>query len=231
MGMKNGWPIGVGYFAVAFALGIAAKKAGFTPWQAAGMSALIHASAGEYAGIMMVQMGAGYLETAVMELIANARYLLMSFSLSQKVDERAPLWQRLVMANYVTDEIFALSVARTGSLDPFYTFGVAAVASPGWVIGTFLGVVMGTVLPANVVSALSVSLFGMFLAIIIPPARKSRVLGVFIVLAMLCSYLGSVLPGVKQIGGGVRTIVLTVVLSLVAAVFFPHAEEESEVAP
>ena len=109
-----------------------------------------------------------------MEFVANARYLLMSCALSQKLSPDTPLWQRLLIGYDVTDEIFGISISVPGRLNPYYTFGAIAIAVPGWSVGTYLGVLMGNILPANVVSALSVGLYGMFIAIIIPPARKSK---------------------------------------------------------
>ena len=120
-----------------------------------------------------------------MTLVINARYLLMSAALSQRLGEETTFLQRLLLGYCVTDEIFGVSVSYGPRLDPVYTWGAFCAASPGWVLGTLLGVLMGSVLPARIVSALSVGLYGMFLAIILPPARKSRVLAVIIVLSML----------------------------------------------
>ena len=129
-GIRNGWPIAVGYFAVSFALGIAARNVGFTALQATVMSALFNASAGEYAAIMMAGTGASVLEAVIMEAVANARYLLMSFSLSQKLDPSLSTGHRLLLSNYITDEFFALSVAVPGYLNPFYTYGMISLAAP-----------------------------------------------------------------------------------------------------
>ena len=224
-GIRNGWPIAVGYFAVSFALGIAARNVGFTALQATVMSALFNASAGEYAAIMMAGTGASVLEAVIMEAVANARYLLMSFSLSQKLDPSLSTGHRLLLSNYITDEFFALSVAVPGYLNPFYTYGMISLAAPAWAIGTGLGVIVGNVLPARVVSALSVSLFGMFIAIIIPPARRNKVLAGFVFAAMALSGICAFAPVLKEISTGTRTIVLTVILSLVAALLFPVEEE------
>ena len=151
-GMKNGIPIGLGYFAVSFTLGIAAKNAGMTALQAAVTSALINASAGEFIGFTLIAANAGYLEVMIMEAVANARYLLMSCALSQKISPKTGLLHRMLMGFYVTDEIFGVSVAQK-ELKPIYSYGVISMAAPGWTIGTFLGVLMGNVLPLRVVSA------------------------------------------------------------------------------
>ena len=148
-----------GYFAVAFTLGIAAKNAGLTAFQATLTSLLINASAGEFVGFTLMAAGAGYLEVAVMELVANARYLLMSFSLSQKLRPETGMLHRMLIGWYVTDEVFGVSISAPGYLNPYYTYGAVALACPGWALGTCLGVLMGNILPAAVVRALSVGLY------------------------------------------------------------------------
>lgn len=230
-GIKDGIPISLGYFAVSFTLGITAKNAGLTALQAMLASFTLNASAGEFAGFTLIAAGAGYLEIAVMEFVANVRYLLMSAALSQKLPPGTPLWQRLLIGYDVTDEIFGISIAVPGRLNPYYTFGAIAIAVPGWSIGTFLGVLMGNILPANVVSALSVGLYGMFIAIIIPPARKSRIVAGVVVLSMAASFAFAKLPLVSGISSGVRTILLTVVISALAAALFPVKEETHATEP
>lgn len=224
-GMRDGIPIALGYFAVSFTLGITAKNAGLTALQAMLASFTLNASAGEFAGFTLIAAGASYLEVAVMEFVANARYLLMSCALSQKLAPDTPLWQRLLIGYDVTDEIFGISVSVPGRLHPYYTFGAIAVAIPGWSIGTYLGVLMGNILPANVVSALSVGLYGMFIAIIIPPARKSRIVAGVVAISMAASFAFAHLPLISQISSGVRTIILTVVISGIAALLFPIKED------
>ncbi|MGN1345473.1 MAG: AzlC family ABC transporter permease, partial [Eubacteriales bacterium] len=169
-GFRDGIPIGLGYFAVSFSLGIAARNAGLTAVQGFLASFFTNASAGEYVGFTIISIGGTYIEMAVMTLIANARYLLMSCALSQKFHETTALLHRLIVGFYVTDELFAIAVARPGYLDPYYSYGAILIAAPCWGLGTALGILMGNLLPLRVVSALSVALYGMFLAIIIPPS-------------------------------------------------------------
>ena len=225
-GIKNGLPIALGYLAVSFTLGITARNAGMTAWQATLTSLACNASAGQYAGFTVIAAGGTYLEMAIMELVANLRDLLMSCSLSQKFSPASKLRHRFFVGYAVTDEIFGVAVSAPGLLNPFYNYGMMLLAVPGWALGTFLGVVMGNVLPASVVSALSVGLYGMFLAIIIPPARKSRILAVLIVISMAASYLFSKLALTASISPGIRTIILTVVIAGIAAILFPVREEE-----
>ncbi len=232
-GMRAGIPISLGYFAVALALGIAAKNAGISSWQAALTSLLINASAGEYAGFTLIAAGATYLEVLVMEAVANARYLLMSASLSQKLKSGVPMWQRLLLGFTVTDEIFGVSIGLPVPLDPFFTYGTFCVATLGWTSGTFVGVVLGDVLPLRIISALSVGLYGMFISVFVPEARKNRVVLGLVITSFVASLACAYLPLISQISEGIRIIILTVVISLVAALLFPikesNVKKENEV--
>lgn len=225
-GMRDGMPIALGYLAVAFTLGIAARNAGLTAFQATLASLLNNASAGEYAGFTVIREQLSYVEMGVMIFITNMRYLLMSCALSQKLAASVSMPERLLVGFGVTDEIFGVSVAVPGYLNPRYSYGLMSVAIPGWALGTCLGVVMGNVLPASVVSALSVGLYGMFIAVIVPPARESRVLAGLIVLSMAASLLFAKVPPFSGLSTGMRVIILTVALSAAAAILFPVKEED-----
>lgn len=226
-GMRDGIPIGLGYFAVAFTLGIAAKNAGLNAWQSFIVSLTNNASAGEYAGFTMIAANATYLEMAIMILVANARYLLMSCALSQKLDSKTPFYHRMLIGFDVTDEIFGICINVKDKLNPFYAYGAMAVAIPGWSIGTYIGVLMGNVLPDSLVSALSVGLYGMFIAIIIPPARQNKIILYLVIISMLASTLFTVLPYLNTLPSGTVVIILTIAISSAAAILFP-VKEESE---
>jgi len=225
-GLKDGIPIAMGYFAVAFTLGITAKNIGMTPLQAAVSSMLLHASAGQFAAMTVIASGAGYLEMIVTTLIVNLRYLLMSCALSQKAGSGMKLGHRLGISFYITDEIFGIAAAVEGKLNPFYNYGAATVAGPGWTIGTFFGAFFGAVLPDRLSSALGVALYGMFLAVVIPPAKKSRIIGAIVALSMGMSFLFSRLPWLSEISSGFRMIILTVLIAGFAAWRFPVRKEE-----
>ena len=227
-GIRDGIPIGLGYFAVSFSLGIVARNAGLTPFQGFLASLLCNASAGEYAGFTLIAAGATYLEIAAVTLIANARYLLMSCALSQRMKPGTPMRHRLLIAYDVTDELFGITIARPGYLNPFYTYGAILAAAPCWAVGTALGVFAGNLLPLRLVSALGVALYGMFLAVIIPPAKKSRVIAGLIAVCFLASYASTILPWISKISDGTRTILLTVVLASAAALLFPRPAEQEE---
>lgn len=223
-GMRAGVPICMGYFAVAIALGISARSAGVSSLQAALTSLLINASAGEYAGFALIAAGASYIEVAVMEAVANARYLLMSASLSQKLEPSTRLWERLLLGFTVTDEIFGVSVSLPCRLSPYFTYGAFVIATLGWTGGTFVGAVLGNVLPLRVLSALAVGLYGMFISVFIPEAKKNKIVALLVAVSFLLSWLLEVLPFVRDISSGIRVIILTVVISLAAAILFPIKE-------
>ena len=227
-GFRDGIPIGLGYFAVSFALGVAARRAGLNWFQGFLASLLNNASAGEYAGFKVIEADAPYFEIFLMTLVANARYLLMSCSLSQKFSPGTSLIHRLLVGYDVTDEIFGITIARPGFVDPFYNYGAILIAAPAWSIGTALGIVAGNLLPARIVSALSVALFGMFIAIIIPPSKANNVVGCFVVLSFITSFAAGKLPLISTLSSGTRTIILTVVLAAIAAVLFPVEDEKEE---
>lgn len=227
-GLKGGIPIALGYFAVSFTLGIQAKNVGITAFQAAVTSFGLHASAGEYIAFTLIGANANILVMVLMEMIANARYLLMSCLLSQKIPADTPMWKRLVMGYFITDEIFGASISVSGKLDPYYMFGLIAVASPGWVVGTALGVIMGNALPLRAVSALSVGLYGMFIACIIPEGRKNKIVAGVIIVSFVLSYIFSTLSVLKGISSGIKIMILTVIIATVAAILFPVKEENHE---
>ena len=229
-GLRAGVPIGLGYFAVAFTLGIAARSAGLTAFQATLSSLLLNASAGEFVGFTLMSAGTGYLEVAIMEAVANARYLLMSFSLSQKLRPETGLIHRLILGWYVTDEVFGVSISAPGYLNPWYTYGAIALACPGWAAGTCLGVILGNIFPASVVSALSVGLYGMFIAIFVPPARESRTIRGLVLVSMGLSFFVNRASMFAGVSSGIKTILLTVILSAAAAILFPIREAKNDAA-
>lgn len=224
-GLHDGIPIGLGYFAVAFSLGIVCRSSGFSVLQGFLASLLNNTSAGEFAAITLIGAGAGYVEIALVTLIANARYLLMSCALSQRFAEGTPFIHRLGVAFAVTDELFGIAIARPGMLNPWYYYGAMAVAIPGWSSGTALGIIAGSELPARLVSALSVALYGMFLAVIIPPARQSRVILTVVAVSFAASFIANYWPLLAALSGGTRTILLTVAISAAAALLHPVRQE------
>lgn len=227
-GVRDGIPVALGYLAVSFSLGIMARGAGLSPLQGFIASLLNNASAGEYAAFTAIAASAAYAEVALITLIANARYLLMSCALSQRISPETKAYHRLIIGFDVTDELFGLAVAREGWLPPRYFYGAMSLPLLGWSSGTALGIVAGNILPGRVVTALSVALYGMFLAVVIPPSRKNKVIAGLVLVSFLASFAAAKLvPGLSS---GMRTIVLTVVLCAAAAILFPVKEEARDAA-
>ena len=227
-GVRDGLPIAIGYFAVAFALGIRASGVGFSIIESTLLSLLNLTSAGEAAGIALLSVGTTYIELAFTQLVINIRYLLMSCALSQKLSPSTSILHRMLIGYGVTDEIFGISAAIEGKLSPYYSYGAILVAAPGWTLGTLFGAVMGNVLPDRAVSALGVTLYAMFLAIVLPPARKSRKIAAIVAVSMAASAVLTVVCNSFDLAWfteGFRIIFLTVIISAAAAVFFPIQDE------
>lgn len=228
-GLRDGIPIAAGYFTVSVSLGIALQGAGLSPVQAGLMSVTNMTSAGQFAGATAIAAGSGYLLMAIMQLLINARYLLMSCALSQRLKPGLSLGRRLLLGMTVTDEIFGICIAAPGDrLDHRYALGAFCIACPGWTLGTVCGTVMGDILPARLVSALSVALFGMLIAVFIPPTKKDKVVWGAVLCAMALSLLFATVPLLARLSEGLRLMLLTVVIALAAAVFFPIQDREKE---
>ncbi|MCC8014411.1 MAG: AzlC family ABC transporter permease [Eubacterium sp.] len=225
-GAKNGMPIALGYFAVSITIGIAAANAGLSVFESGLTSCLCFTSTGEFAGIGLIAEAGSYLQAAVLQLIINARYVLMSASLSQKLKEDVPLRLRLLTGMGVTDEIFGLSIAEEYPLSPFYTIGIVSVAVPGWTLGTVIGALLGGILPELLTCALSVSLYGMFISAFIPPAKKDRKIAALVVCSFIASLAFSLVPVLKEVSESTKIIVLTIVLSAAFALIFPVKEKD-----
>lgn len=220
-GIIDGIPIALGYLAVSFTFGIEASKEGLGIFQATLLSLTNLTSAGQFAGLGIIAAGASYLEMAFTQLIINLRYCLMSCSISQKLDTDSKFFHRFLMSYGITDEIFGICISRPKKLSPFYCYGAICVASPGWTLGTFLGALSGNILPDRILSALGVALYGMFIAIIIPPAKKDTIIRGLVVISMIASLLFSILPVLKNISSGFTIIILTLIIAGAAALLFP----------
>lgn len=225
-GMRDGLPIGAGYFAVAFSLGIIAAGAGVSAGLGFLSSLSIRASAGEYALYTSMAAGAAFLEVFALGVIANLRYLLMGTALVQKFDPKVSLWKKILACTCITDEVFAISIARKGVLPPSYTVGAMFSSGLMWASGTACGICAGDIMPASVVSALGVALYGMFIAIIVEPAKKDRAILWAVLASFALSSLCTFLPGVSKISSGLRIVILTIVISSVVALIKPVADEK-----
>ena len=226
-GFRNAVPIALGYFAVSVALGITARAANLTILQGFFASLFTYASAGEYAGFSMLATGATCLELIIATIVINARYMLMGCVLAQRLPSNTRWYQRLLLGAAITDEIFGITIARPGRFSLYYPLGAWCCAVPMWAVGTAIGIAAGDILPAAIVNALGVALYGMFLAVIIPPSRKNKSIGVIVAISFAASYAAVKLPVISELSTGNRIIVLTLAISAVAAVLFPVKKSSS----
>ena len=220
-GLRDGIPIGLGYFAVSFTFGMKAVSGGLTIAQAALISLTNLTSAGQFAGLDIILAMGSFWEMALTQLIINLRYCLMSFSLSQKLVAGTGIGHRMGVAFGITDEIFGVSASQPGKIHPYYSYGCMCVAIPGWTLGTIAGGISGSLLPEFLISALGIAIYGMFLAVIIPPARKNRAVLLVVAASMAMSWLFSVVPLLKRVSSGFVIIITTVIVSGIAALLAP----------
>ena len=228
LGIKDGIPIAIGYFSVSFSFGIIAVKQGISILQAVLTSASNITSAGQFAGIQIIVAGGTILEMILTQFIVNLRYALMSLSLSQKLDKNVSIKQRLIMAFANTDEIFAAAMAHNKAVTMPYMAGLQSLPVFGWTFGTAVGAVAGDLLPASLCSALGLALYGMFVAIVVPTARKSVPVMVTVFLAIVINCLLYFLPVFHFISTGIAVIISTVAASAVSAVLFPVPAQKDD---
>ena len=225
-GLTAGIPIALGYLSVSFGFGILAVRSGLTVWQAALISLTCVTSAGQVAGVGIIATGGTLLEMALVQFTINLRYALMSLSLSQKLDKKFTTPHRLLASYGITDEIFAVSAAEPVLLTPAFMYGLILISVTGWIMGTTLGAAAGEILPESISAALGILLYGMFIAIVIPPARKQKSILFAAVLASALSLIAHFfLPALSS---GFTVILCTVIASAATALLFPVPEEEEK---
>lgn len=220
-GFRNGLPIGLGYLSVSFTFGIIAVSQGIPVWAAVLISMTNLTSAGQFQGLEVIAAGGAMAEMALCQLVINLRYALMSLSLSQKFDRGVTRGHRFGIAFFNTDEIFAVASSQIDPIGPRFCSGLAVAPYIGWAGGTALGALAGSLLPASVQSALGVAIYGMFLAIFIPPAKKSRPVLIVVLTAVALSCVFKWVPIVNQISGGFAVILCTVAAAALGALLFP----------
>lgn len=222
-GLTDGLPIAIGYLSVSFGFGILAVRLGLPSWATVLISLTNLTSAGQAAGVEIIAAGGALLEMALTQLVINLRYALMGFSLSQKLDATFTTPRRLLISFGITDEVFAVACARPGRLTASYMAGLILLPVAGWSLGTLLGAVAGEWLPAAVTDAMGLLLYGMFIAIILPPARANkRVMAVVLGAAGLSAVFYYLLPAV---GGGFAVILSALTAAMAGALLFPVEEE------
>lgn len=220
-GLRHGLPIGLGYFSVSFAFGVAAVQAGLSVFTAVMISLTNLTSAGQVAGLSVIAAAGSLVEMAVTQLVINLRYALMSVSVSQKLDRSVRLADRFLMSFGMTDEIFALAAARTEPVKASYFYGLMTLPILCWTGGTLFGAAAGSLLPESVLSALGVAIYGMFIAIILPPAKRNGAVAGVALLAAALACCFAWIPGLNEVSGGFAVIICAVVAAAVGAVVRP----------
>ncbi|MGN1126351.1 MAG: AzlC family ABC transporter permease [Ruminococcus sp.] len=226
-GLKDGIPIALGYISVSFTFGLQSVHSGLSWWEAVMISLTNLTSAGQFAGLDILVRGGGFwIEMACAQLVINLRYSLMSLSLSQKADKSVSGIHRWLIGFGITDEIFAVAMGNRNDVSNKYLYALIFLPIVGWTSGTLLGALAGQVLPMVVRDSLCIAIYGMFLAIIIPPAKKDSAILKVIVISVLLSCAFKWMPLLNQVSSGFVIIICTVVASLIGAIFFPIKEEE-----
>ena len=222
-GIKAGLPIGLGYLSVSFTFGIMAVSYGLHWWQATIISMLTVTSAGQFAGIGIMMQPGQYLQMLISQITINIRYAFMSISLSQKTDRKFKGIYRLLLGFMMTDEIFAVASQEKEVSRSFFA-GLSVLPYLGWALGTLTGALLGSVLPQRLMSALSLAIYGMFVAIVVPEMKKSRPIVFVVILAILFSCAFTSLPYLSRISGGIAITACAVCSACIGAIFFPIEE-------
>ena len=228
-GVRRGLPVGVGYFSVSFGFGAMAVSQGIRALDAALISLTNLTSAGQFAGLTLIVAAASLWEIVLTQIVINSRYSLMSLALSQRLGQTVGIPGRLAIAFVNTDEIFALAMAEKEPLSTSFMMGLGSLPVLGWTSGTLFGALAGSVLPGNIRTALGVMLYGMFIAIVVPPAKQEKPVRITVLLAMVLSCLFAWAPVLKAVSPGVAIVVCTVAAAAVCAWLFPIREEEVQV--
>lgn len=226
LGIRRGLPVGLGYFSVSFGFGAMAVSKGLSVAQATLISASNLTSAGQFAGLTTIVENSGLWMMILTQLIINSRYALMSLALSQKMGQQIGLLPRLLIAFFNTDEVFALAMAREHTLTVPFLYGLGLLPMAGWVSGTLFGALAGSILPLSIRTALGVMLYGMFIAIIIPPAKKERPVALAALLALILSSLFAWVPALQKAPKGTPIVICTVAAAALCAWLLPVEEEK-----
>ena len=226
MGFRDGLPICLGYFAISFAFGLTAVSYGIPILETVMISAFNLTSAGQLAALPIIASAGSYVELCLTQLLINLRYSLMSISLSQKFDSKIRTRDKLYLAFALTDEMFAVSVGRAEKLSRRYILSLLLLPFLGWTLGTLCGTVAGNILPAIIVTALGVSMYAMFIAIVVPAAKKSRPILIVVLFSMALSIAFKYIPVLNKVPGGFVIIISALISSIAVSILFPIDDGE-----
>ena len=225
-GVHHGIPIALGYFSVATAFGLIAVNGGCTAVEALFISMLNVTSAGQFAGVTVMASAGSYIEMAMTQFLINARYSLMAISLSQKVDSRFTTLPRILLSTFITDEIYAVAIGQKEDVSAKYYAGLSCLPYVGWAAGTFFGAFMGNILPQVLTTSLSIGLYGMFIAIVVPVVKSSRKTLIIVGISLAISCLLYFIPAFDKVSAGFAIIISAVIASAAGAALFPIDDEE-----
>lgn len=224
--MRHGIPIALGYLSVSFGFGIMAVRMGISAAAAVGISVTNLTSAGQAMGVTIIAAGGSLFEMAMTQLIINLRYALMGLSLSPKLDDSFTTPKRMLAAYGITDEIFAVASSQPHKLTPSYMYGLIFSAFLGWSGGTFIGAYAGQIMPRNVIDAMGIVLYGMFIAIIIPASKKKKSVLTAVILAAIFSVIFKYL--ITAVSEGFAIIISAAAASVLCALLFKDTEDMEE---
>lgn len=218
-GLKKGIPIALGYLSVSFGFGITAVNQGLSGIEAILISMTNLTSAGQLAGAEIIARMGTIAEIILTQIVINIRYCLMGLALTQKLSGKFSTLHRLLVSFGITDEVFGVATSETKELTPSYMYGLITLPYIGWSLGTFLGAFAGNVLPKGVCSALGIAIYGMFMAIIIPPAKKHKGVLFTVLISVLLSCLIYYLP--IKLSQGFSVIICALISSALMAYLMP----------
>ncbi|MEG2380266.1 MAG: AzlC family ABC transporter permease [Oscillospiraceae bacterium] len=225
-GIRDGIPIGLGYLSVSFAFGIMAVAGGLPVWTAVAISMTNLTSAGQVAGLGLIFSNGSFFQMALTQLVINMRYALMSLSLSQKLSSKITTADRFGISFGITDEIFAVASTQKGRIGRRYMYGLIVIPFIGWSLGTLIGALAGTIIPSSIQSALGIAIYGMFIAIIVPPSKESFAVLSVILVSVIMGCVFKWVPVINALPSGYAIIICAVIAATVGAIFFPVADEE-----
>lgn len=227
-GIKRGIPICLGYIPVSFTFGLMVVEGGLSPWLAIFISMSNLTSAGQFAGLGIILQNGSLIELGITTLVINLRYMLMSLSLSQKIDPAMSFIKRALVSFGVTDEVFAIASVEQETLTFPYMCGLIITPILGWTIGTALGAFISSGLPSRLQNAMGIALYGMFIAIVIPVAKKSKQVALVVLISITIHSILTWAPLFDSLSGGWKLIITTIIAAALGAWIFPRKEAEYE---
>lgn len=218
-GIKSGFPIFIGYFAMSVAYGIIAKGTGFTCFEAIFFSTIVYAGAGQYITLNLLNSGAAMGQIVVTIFLINFRHFLMSASLSAKLKDRKLL---PLLSFGITDESFAVAYLNGDNLSSYFTIALNTTSHSGWILGSAVGFLAGNFLPAKLQTILTLSLYIMFIGILVPAVKREfKVLYVILIAGLINVSLGFLIPS------GNWNLIISIIIASIIGSFILDIKENS----